>query len=124
VKRASKRGIAEEIATADRGRRGRRTLVFGHKIPMDDDWTDLVKREMLTRPLTLDEYFAEGMELIRRGRIAQSAIDRDRAQLEARRQAGDEWWEWVMGTEPLMQMGGLALVRDGEVVWARNDWIS
>ncbi len=29
-----------------------------------------------------------------------------------------------MGTEPLMQMGGLVLVRGGGVIWARNDWIS
>jgi hypothetical protein len=91
---------------------------------MDDDWTDLVKREMLTRRVTLDEYFAEGMELVHRGRIAQSAIDRNRVEPEARAQPGDEWGEWVMGTEPLMQMGGLALVRDSGVVWARNDWIS
>jgi hypothetical protein len=89
-----------------------------------EDWTDLVKRQMLTRRVTLDEYFAEGMELVRRGRVAQTTIDSDRAQLEARAQPGDEWWEWVMGTEPLMQMGGLALVRVGEVAWARNDWIS
>jgi hypothetical protein len=91
---------------------------------MDDDWTDLVKREMLTRRVTLDESFAEGRELVRRGRVAQSVIDHNRAELEARAQPGDEWWEWVMGTAPLMQMGGLALVRGGEVVWARNDWIS
>jgi hypothetical protein len=91
---------------------------------MNDDWTDLVKRELLTRRVTLDEYFAEYMELVRRGRIAQSVVDRSRAQLEERAQVGDEWWEWVMGTEPLMQMGGLALLRDGDVVWARNDWIS
>jgi hypothetical protein len=91
---------------------------------MDDDWTDLVKREMLTRRVTLDEYFAESMELVRRGRVAQSAIDRNRKELEARAQPNDEWWEWVMGTEPLMQMGGIALVRDGAIVWARNDWIS
>jgi hypothetical protein len=91
---------------------------------MDDNWIDLVMREMLTRRVTLDEYFAERMELVRRGRVAQSAIGRDKADLEARAQPSDEWWEWVMGTEPLMQMGGLALVREGGVVWARNDWIS
>jgi hypothetical protein len=91
---------------------------------VDDDWTDLVKGEMLTRRVTLDEYFAENIEFVRRGRITQSALDRNRAELESRAQPGDEWWDWVMGTEPLMQMGGLALVRDGGVVWARNDWIS
>ena len=91
---------------------------------MDDDWTDLVKREMLTRRVTLDEYFADSVEFVRQGRMAQSVIDGDRAELEGRAHPGDEWWEWIMGTEPLRQMGGLALVRDGGVVWARNDWIS
>lgn len=91
---------------------------------MDDDWTDLVKHEMLTHRLTLAEYFAESMELVGRGSMAQSAVERDRLELESRAQSGGEWWEWVMGTEPLRQMGGLALVRDGRVVWARNDWIS
>jgi hypothetical protein len=91
---------------------------------MEEDWTDLVKRERLTRRVTLDEYFAEWLELVRRGRASQSDIDRNRAGLEGRAQPGDEWWAWVMGTEPLMQMGGLALVRNGGVVWARNDWIS
>jgi hypothetical protein len=91
---------------------------------MDEDWTDLVKREMLTRRVTLNEYFADNMELVRKGRVAKSAIDRNREDLEARAHPGDEWWEWVIGTEPLMQMGGLVLVRDGRIVWARNDWIS
>lgn len=37
---------------------------------------------------------------------------------------GDEWWEWIQGTEPLMQSGGIALVRHGKIVYARQDWIS
>jgi hypothetical protein len=89
-----------------------------------DDWTDLVEPEMLTRRLTLDEYFAEHVEWVRKGHITQAAVDQNRAQLEARWQPGDEWWEWIMGTEKLMQMGGLALVRGGQIAWARNDWIS
>ncbi len=80
---------------------------------------------MLNRRVMLDEYFGERLEWVRKGRIAQSAVEQDRVRLEARAQpGGDEWWEWVMGTEPLMQMGGLALVRGGCIVWARNDWIS
>jgi hypothetical protein len=51
-------------------------------------------------------------------------IARRRLELEALMQPGDEWWRWVSGTEPLMQEGGLALVRCGCVVWARRDWIS
>jgi hypothetical protein len=89
-----------------------------------DDWAEFVSREMLDRSVTLDEYFAQYVDLVRKGRVAQSALDRDRAQLEARTQPGDEWWEWVLGTEPLMQQGGLALVRGGRVIWARQDWIS
>jgi hypothetical protein len=90
----------------------------------DDDWTDLVTPDNLTRRLTLDDYFAEHRELVRKGYVAQSTVDRARAQLEARARPDDEWWEWVLGTEPLMQMGGLALVRCGRIVWARQDWIS
>jgi len=46
---------------------------------------------MLTRRVTLDEYFAESMELVREGRVAKSAIEADMAELEARAQPGDEW---------------------------------
>jgi hypothetical protein len=91
---------------------------------MDEDWTDLVAHEMLTRRITLDKYFAESLELVAKGRLDRSAVDGDRAQLEGRAQPGDEWWEWVIGTEPLRQIGGVALVRGGAIVWARDDWIS
>jgi hypothetical protein len=60
---------------------------------MDDEWTDLVEREMLIRKVTLDEYFAESKEFVRKGHIQQSAIDQDRAQLAARAEPGDEWWQ-------------------------------
>lgn len=90
----------------------------------EDDWTDIVTPDMLRRRVTLDEYFAERTEWVRKGYIPQAAVDRDRVQLEARAKTQDEWWEWLLGTEPLQQMGGLALVRCGNVVWARNDWIS
>ena len=89
-----------------------------------DDWTDLVTNARLSRRVTLEEYFAGTLELVRKGLVAQSRVDQDRAHLEARTQTGDEWWEWVLGSAPLMQMGGLALVRAGTIVWARLDWIS
>jgi hypothetical protein len=79
---------------------------------------------MLTRRVTLDEYVAEREEWVCKGYTTRSAVDCDRARLEERTQPHDQWWEWVLGTEPLMQMGGIALVRYGQVVWARNDWIS
>jgi hypothetical protein len=90
----------------------------------EDDWTDIVTTDMLKRRVTLDEYFAERTEWVRKGYITKAAVDQDRAYLEVRAQPQDEWWEWGLGTEPLMQMGGLALVRCGNVVWARDDWIS
>jgi hypothetical protein len=79
---------------------------------------------MLTRRITLDEHFAEYLDLVQRGLVDQALIDGERAQLAARAQPGDEWWEWLLGTEPLRQMGGIALVRHGKVVWAKNTWIS
>jgi uncharacterized protein YcaQ len=94
---------------------------------MDDcsnDWSDIVTPDMLTRRVTLGEYFADSIEGVRKGYITQGAVDQDRARLETQAQPSDEWWEWVLGTEPLRQMGGLALVRRGNIIWARNDWIS
>lgn len=90
----------------------------------DDDWNDIVAPEMLTRRVTLEEYFAERESWVRMGQIRRSAIDQDRLELEARWQAGDEWREWLMGTQPLRQIGGLALVRGGRIAWARHDWFS
>lgn len=89
----------------------------------EEDWTDIVTPAMLRRRVTLDEYFAEKTAEFGE-RLSQAAVDQDHAQLEARVQPHDEWWVWVLGTVPLMQMGGLALVRCGKIVWARNDWIS
>lgn len=89
-----------------------------------DDWTDIVTPEMLTRRVSLDAYFAEKTAWVGKGYISRETVDQDRAKLEARARPYDEWWEWILGTEYLMQMGGLALVRCGDVVWAREDWIS
>jgi hypothetical protein len=44
--------------------------------------------------------------------------------LSSREIPGDEWFEWVSGTESLMQSGGLALVRSGRIVYAEQHWIS
>ncbi len=89
-----------------------------------DDWTDLVKREDCVREVTLDEHFAEWREAIARGTADQSAMDATKANYESHAQPGDQWWEWVQGNVALMQMGSIALVRGGVVVWARNTWIS
>jgi hypothetical protein len=91
---------------------------------MDDNCADFIQHEWLRRRVTLSEYFAFYLErAIERGRDT-SDIERTIAELEARAQDGDEWWEWIMGDEPLMQMGGLALVRNGRVVWTDTGWIS
>jgi hypothetical protein len=89
----------------------------------DDDWVDFVDSTMLQRRVTLDEYLYES-EVFRRGLVARHKVDADRANLAARTQPDDEWWVWIAGTEPLMQQGGLALVRQGRIIWARQDWIS
>lgn len=46
--------------------------------------------------------------------------------LEALAQPGDEWWAWMDGAdEPEgMQLGGLALVRGGKIVWAEQIWMN
>lgn len=95
-------------------------------IPADtqDDWTFLATRETLRPRVTLDDYLIESVRLARKGLIPLSEIESRRSELEKRMQAGDEWWEWVAGSEPLMQMGGIALVRSSAVIWARMDWIS
>ena len=51
-------------------------------------------------------------------------VDEKKGSLEALMEPGDEWYEWVGGSQPLMQVGGLALVRKGLVIWARQEWIS
>ncbi len=95
-----------------------------------DDWTDLVSHEDLTREISLESYVEEQLRELY-GLNSQSNVDDSRQRLEAfvRNVAkyatpGDSWWEWVQGTEPLMQMGGLAVVRKGTIVWATVTWIS
>ena len=91
-----------------------------------EDWTAFVSLQDLKRELTPEMYFAE--------LVAESAPDPDpertltqQRQLEELTQPGDVWWEWVQGKPggvPLLQCGGLALVRDGKIVWAGQTWIS
>ncbi len=94
-----------------------------------DDRSWLVTPDMLTHLVTLDDYLAEQWTPIAR-RSADPAeairllVAAKKPPLEALAGPGDEWWAWVAGSEPLMQSGGLALVRSGAVVWAREDWIS
>lgn len=86
----------------------------------DDNYAEFLTLQDCTLKLTLDEYFREKQTL----GIEQSRIDCLRVMLESRAIPGDQWWEWVRGTEPMMQYGGIALVRNGAIVWARETWIS
>ena len=96
----------------------------------DDDLTGLVTKDELTRRVTLDAYYDEQIAHHAARRTSEELhemgqrIERSKASLGARAMPGDEWWEWVSGTEPLMQSGGLALVRAGDIVYAVQHWIS
>jgi hypothetical protein len=90
-----------------------------------DDWTELVSRKDLKRELSPQAYaeeqlseFTTDIDDVRR-RLQEFVL-----KLEEHAQPGDSWWEWIQGTEPLRQMGGLAVIRNGTIVWATMKWIS
>ena len=92
-----------------------------------EDWTKVITPGMLTQRVDLDEHLTETLApLLRRAGLPAHAdksevlADKKRP-YEALSRPGDEWWAWVAGTEPQMQMGGLALVRGGAIVWASMD---
>jgi hypothetical protein len=99
-----------------------------------EDWSEFVTPQWLVRRVVLDEYLADRYLPVAKRASAEHAIsvaeatrvwvEAKKPPLEAIQQPGDEWWEWLQGSEPLMQMGGLALVRSGAVVWASMDWMS
>ena len=90
-----------------------------------EDWTELVSREDLKREVSPQAYADEQLSECKtvtddvRQRLQEFVLE-----LEQHAQAGDSWWEWIQGTEPLMQMGGLAVIRNGTIVWATMTWIS
>ena len=95
-----------------------------------EDWSELVYLEDLRRKVTLDEYFANQVAQLGQNpnpdtvaRIRERC-EEIRCELEALARPDDSWWEWIQGDEPLMQSGGLALVRSGQIVWAALWWIS
>jgi hypothetical protein len=95
-----------------------------------DDFTEFVTADALTRRITLDDHYEKDVahHATRRTpeqfREIKQRIEQSKTSLSARAMPGDEWWEWVSGTEPLMQSGGLALVRSGQIVYAEQHWIS
>ena len=95
-----------------------------------EDWSELVSFSNLKREISLELYVEDQLSELR-GLNSQSTIDNSRERLDEfvrnvaqYAQPGDCWWEWVIGTEPLRQMGGLAVVRNGTIVWATMTWIS
>jgi hypothetical protein len=92
---------------------------------MYEDYAECVQPEYLTKRITLDEHFADSIERVQRGLLKREHIDSRRAALDAiAAEKGGEWWEWIQGNEPQMQSGGIALVRDGQILWAALGWIS
>lgn len=96
----------------------------------DLDFSEFVTPDELTQRVTLDEYYREEIAHHTSRRTTEelrdimSRIEQTKARLIAHWTQGDEWWEWVSGTEPLMQSGGIALVRAGKIIYAEQHWIS
>ncbi len=92
------------------------------------DWAPLLNRDDLTRELSLEQYVKEQVEESESmDATSRQLLDEFVQSITLVAQAGDSWWEWVRGPEnqvPKMQMGGLALVRNGSIVWATMTWIS
>ena len=89
---------------------------------MDDPafYTEFVTAEHLVRRVTLDDYIARGRPRLSDPAPQEHELRQFYLTLFAE---GDEWWEWQWGKkmQPFSE-GGLALVRDGKVVWADADW--
>lgn len=106
-----------------------RDRLLSEREPMKeiDDWSELISSADLRHQLTLDEYFAKSLTETSNPKVLALIRERNeklRPRLEALAQPGDCWWEWIQGEIPLMQSGGLALVRAGKIVWATLAWIS
>ena len=95
-----------------------------------EDWSELVLPEDLRRQTTLEAYLANDLAQPGPHTSPDTAAyirrrsEEIKSELEELARPGDSWWEWIQGDEPLMQSGGLALVRDGKIVWATQMWIS
>src|SRR5690242_15632723 len=97
----------------------------------NEDWMNSIRIEELTREISLDAYADEQVAELAAANNDPEEIAEARSRMEGFVQsirhhaaAGDACWEWVSGTEPLMQSGGLAVVRNGKIVWGTMTWIS
>jgi hypothetical protein len=94
----------------------------------NDDWSDIISPEDLKRELSLSSYVEEQLsELYELNPPSAIAETRQRLEtfvreIECHAQAGDSWWEWEW-TEPKITTGGLAVVRNCQIVWATMTWI-
>ena len=92
----------------------------------DENSSEFVTHNELTEQVTLDQYVARRCGHLRTSDAEEyeRRLGQERQELQPLATEGDEWWIWISGTEPLMQQGGLAIVRAGAIVWARMDWLS
>jgi hypothetical protein len=91
--------------------------------------TSSVQKKHLIRRTTLTKLFAPAFKSIdwrRKGKERRKLVRDEMQVLQSMAQAGDEWWLWTdrLDVPEGMQCGGIALVRDGEVVWAKQTWLS
>jgi hypothetical protein len=96
----------------------------------DDNCGEFLTSDNLVRCVTVDSYFAADLAHHKSRRTPEvfqameQRIQTVKDGLNNRALPGDEWWEWIQGPERLMQTGGIALVRAGTVIYARQCWIS
>jgi hypothetical protein len=96
----------------------------------DEDYSALVRWEDLTHQFSLESYVDDQLRELYGDNLPTRVAERRQSmetflqKLRCRTKPGDSWWDWVQGSEPLMQTGGVALVRNGAIVWATTTWIS
>ena len=94
---------------------------------MTDDVIHFVQITMLTQRVTLDEYLTMhgAINLSEQNTKVKQSIKKRRAEVNAllRLNDGSELWEWSHGPF-LGAIGGLAVLRAGDIIRAWRDWRS
>jgi hypothetical protein len=93
--------------------------------PRESEYGGKVEASMLRRPTTLDDYFCLRITSKSSSKRAEPHAfwEERRASVAGRLRRGDELWVWQEG-EGFGSFGGLALVREGEVIHAWLHWFS
>jgi hypothetical protein len=80
---------------------------------------------MLRETMTLDGYLHRmySPKRLDRSARAREGLERDRTEIQAVLEEGDELWTWQESNEPTT-CGGLAIRRDGVMVYVWIDWFS